>query len=410
MSSEIIAFHNVTKTYSKYQGILKVKNFLDRLKNGQLGKKLVREADHTVLTDVSFSIRCGERVALLGRNGAGKTTTLKLINRVLFPSSGTITVKGKTGGLIEMGAGFEVELTGTDNIYLSAAILGFSREQTDAIYNDIVDISELRHYIDVPLKKYSSGMIVRLGFAIVMATSPDIVLLDEVMAVGDARFRQKSRNLMETYIQDKTLFFVSHSVEPLREFCERALVIEDSRVVFDGGIEDGLACHAEHMEAGTTKHSKTLVRRNVHFGFTERPRIEVDSAILLDSVHEVMDKIRHGDRALLRVHFKEFEATGDLRVTFIVRRTTLNDFTERMTEYSIEIPVERLRSISCILASFSSQNLVPGSYLLDVSPEFVGQSPKTPVAMYTMPIEVVSCGKDFVSGLVDLGFQIEETA
>ena len=180
MSSKVIRFENVTKVYSKYFGILKLKNFLDRIKNGQLGKKLVREAPFRAVDNASFVVEKGESVAIIGRNGAGKSTILKLINKIAYPTTGKIRVPVTVGGLVELGAGFESELTGRDNVDLGAAILGFSPAEAKDIQRQVVEISELDHYIDVPMKKYSSGMRVRLGFALTMATNPDIVLLDEV--------------------------------------------------------------------------------------------------------------------------------------------------------------------------------------------------------------------------------------
>ena len=195
------------------------------------------------LKNVSLRIAHGEAVGLIGRNGSGKSTFLKLIAAIHRPTSGRLLVArhAKISSMIELGVGFHGELTGRENVFLNAAIHGLSGPETEAIYHDIVSYSGLEHFIDVPIKNYSSGMYMRLGFAIAANLAPDILLLDEIFAVGDADFQQRCVDTVKGFLeQGKTVVFVSHSPDAVRMICRRACVLDHGELVFDGDIEGGL--------------------------------------------------------------------------------------------------------------------------------------------------------------------------
>lgn len=189
---------------------------------------------------VSLNISRGSTVALLGLNGSGKSTLLKLISGVLRPDGGRVRVRGRVAGLIEVGAGMHPELTGRENVYLNAAILGMSESETDAAFGSIVDFAETGRFLDTPVKFYSSGMFMRLGFSIAVHTRPDVFLIDEILSVGDPVFRRKCREkLLELRDEEGlTLVIVAHDVPLLEELCERGILLQDGRVVFDGEIEE----------------------------------------------------------------------------------------------------------------------------------------------------------------------------
>jgi ABC-type polysaccharide/polyol phosphate transport system ATPase subunit len=190
------------------------------------------------LRHVSLSIAPGEAIALVGHNGSGKSTLLKTIAGVLEPSEGLIGARGRISPMIELGAGFDPELSGRDNIFLNGALLGFSRKQMEAKFQRIVDFSELGDFIDLPVKNYSSGMYARLGFAIAQDVEPDILIVDEVLAVGDERFQEKcKRRIQEFRSTGVTFVFVSHSLPTARELCPRAAVLHHGRLAFDGPID-----------------------------------------------------------------------------------------------------------------------------------------------------------------------------
>lgn len=200
------------------------------------------------LRDVSLRIERGEAVGLIGRNGSGKSTLLKLIAAIHRPTTGRLLVSraARICSMIELGVGFHHELTGRENVYLNAAIHGLSRPHIDRIYESIVEYSGLRHFMDVPIKNYSSGMYMRLGFAIVANLDPDILLLDEIFAVGDAEFQQQCVATVRQFIADgRTMIFVSHSPEAIRAVCRRVCVLDRGRLVFDGDVESGLSFYAQ---------------------------------------------------------------------------------------------------------------------------------------------------------------------
>ncbi|OFW06092.1 MAG: hypothetical protein A3H96_23765 [Acidobacteria bacterium RIFCSPLOWO2_02_FULL_67_36] len=196
------------------------------------------------LRDVSLSIARGDSIALVGRNGSGKSTFLKLIAGIHRPTGGRLLVarQARVGTMIELGVGFHPDLNGTENVFLNAAIHGLSREAIDAIYPAIVEYSGLRHFMDVPLKNYSSGMHMRLGFAIAANMNPDILLLDEIFAVGDEDFQKRCMKTMAQFTAEgRTLVFVSHSAASVRAMCRRVCLLDHGRLLFDGGVEEGLA-------------------------------------------------------------------------------------------------------------------------------------------------------------------------
>lgn len=202
-------------------------------------KKELKYKEFWALRDVSLNIEQGDRVGLLGLNGAGKSTLLKIIAGVLKPTQGKVTVKGKIAPLLELGAGFEKEYTGAENIYLYGAVLGYSREFIAEKYDEIIEFSELGKFIDVPLKNYSSGMKSRLGFAIATVVEPDVLILDEVLAVGDAKFKKKCEaKIQSMFDKGVTVLFVSHSLPQVQKICNKAILLEKGRIIAQGDIDD----------------------------------------------------------------------------------------------------------------------------------------------------------------------------
>jgi ABC-type polysaccharide/polyol phosphate transport system ATPase subunit len=189
------------------------------------------------LRDVSLDIQKGDAVALIGANGSGKSTLLKLVAGVLVPTQGSITVNGSVAPLIELGAGFDYELTARENIFLNGAVMGYDRAFMQARFDSIIDFAELWEFVDVPMKNYSSGMIARLGFSIATTVRADILIVDEVLAVGDFRFQQKChRRLEQMMAEGTTLLFVSHSTQQVRQLCKKAVWLKKGRVVDYGEV------------------------------------------------------------------------------------------------------------------------------------------------------------------------------
>ena len=205
------------------------------------GRKGDLSATFKAIDDLDLEIREGESVALLGFNGSGKSTTLKLISGVMRPDTGTVGVRGRVAGLIEVGAGFHHDLPGRDNVYLNGATLGMTKDQIDARFDDIVAFSEIGEFLDTEVKFYSSGMYLRLAFAVAVHTDPDVFLVDEILAVGDEPFQRKCiARIKELVGQGRTLVVVSHDLNLVADICERGVVMEKGRKVFDGPCADAV--------------------------------------------------------------------------------------------------------------------------------------------------------------------------
>jgi ABC-2 type transport system ATP-binding protein len=197
--------------------------------------------DFHALDGVSFEIGTGESVALLGFNGSGKSTMLKMISGVLTPDSGKVLTRGRVAGLIEVGAGFHPDLSGRENIFLNAAILGMSKKETEARYEEIVAFSEIEQFIDTEVKHYSSGMFLRLAFSVAIHTEMDVLLIDEILSVGDEPFQQKClARVRELHAQGKTLVVVSHDLNMVSNLCERGILLQKGKVRFDGPSKEAV--------------------------------------------------------------------------------------------------------------------------------------------------------------------------
>ena len=193
------------------------------------------------LNNISFSVDKGESCALIGANGSGKSTMLKIISGILTPTKGSVEVNGSIAPLIELGAGFDYELTGRENIFLNGAILGYSKKLMLEKYDEIIDFSELRDFIDVPVKNYSSGMIARLGFSIATIVKPEILVVDEILAVGDQAFQDKCHKRLEDMMNSgTTVLLVSHSAADIKRICQKAVWIDKSNLRFVGNVDEAL--------------------------------------------------------------------------------------------------------------------------------------------------------------------------
>ncbi len=220
-------------------------------------RSLGRYEDLYALRDVSLRIGRGESVGIIGRNGSGKSTLLKIIARVYKPTSGRVELEGRISALIELGAGFHHELTGRENIVVTGALLGFSRREMKGKYRDIVAFAELEEFIDTPIKQYSTGMLARLAFAIATEVDPDILLVDEILAVGDQLFQQKCLERMNNFRRKgKTTVFVSHDMGLVQSLCERILLLDHGRLRADGPAEQVIAHYHELLEQSASAFVK----------------------------------------------------------------------------------------------------------------------------------------------------------
>jgi ABC-type polysaccharide/polyol phosphate transport system ATPase subunit len=241
-NNTVIQFENISKSYS-LQKHRTFKEFLPALLSG--GQTVVR---FNALNHVDFEIQKGDSLGILGRNGSGKSTLLKIIAGVTVPSDGRITVKGRVAPLIELGAGFHPELTGRENVYLNGSILGIRKKEMDKLYQGVVEFSELKDFMDQPIKFYSSGMYMRLAFAVAVSETPDILLVDEILAVGDLKFQKKCLDRMHEF-QEKgaTMVMVSHNPQQIEQYCNKGLVLDKGKVMYFGEVKNALEKYQEML-------------------------------------------------------------------------------------------------------------------------------------------------------------------
>lgn len=214
------------------------------------------------LSDISFEVGKGECVGIIGRNGAGKSTLLQIITGTLTPSSGSVNVKGRVAALLELGSGFNPEFTGRENVYLNASILGLSKEEIDAKYADIIAFADIGEFVDQPVKSYSSGMVVRLAFAVVAHVDADVLIVDEALSVGDAFFTQKCMRFLRNFMKTNTVLFVSHDVAAVNSLCNRAVLLERGRVKLQGTPKEVTEMYLEDMFESIQGKSEQMLAKN----------------------------------------------------------------------------------------------------------------------------------------------------
>ncbi|MBP3495536.1 MAG: ABC transporter ATP-binding protein [Clostridia bacterium] len=242
----IIEVKNVSMDfYSRDEKVDNLKEFFIRLIRGKLEKKKTR-----ILNNISFSVKKGESIALIGHNGAGKSTLLKMLTGIYSPTEGTIKVKGKVAPLLNLGAGFDHEASAKENVYLNGAILGYSRKELAKKYDEIVDFAELHDHMHIPIKNFSSGMVARLGFAIAIDVDPDILLVDEILSVGDENFRRKCANKIdELRKKGVTFVIVSHNIGQVKSLCQKAVWIENSELMAYGEVNEVCEKYQKYCES-----------------------------------------------------------------------------------------------------------------------------------------------------------------
>lgn len=269
MSNSIIQVSNLSKSYTishkgreRYtalrdvmaQKAKKIFSFPSSLRGGTKKQSPYKE-EFWALKDLSFDIEQGDRVGIIGRNGAGKSTLLKILSRITEPTTGSIKIKGRVASLLEVGTGFHPELTGRENIFLNGAILGMSRVEIKKHFDAIVDFAEVEKFLDTPVKRYSSGMYVRLAFAVAAHLEPEILIVDEVLAVGDAQFQKKCLGKMEDVSKNegRTVLFVSHNMSAILQLCRKGILLANGNLLAESNIDSVVANYLALSDSGTTK-------------------------------------------------------------------------------------------------------------------------------------------------------------
>ncbi len=328
--------------------------------------------DFWALTDVSLTVRQGETVGILGRNGSGKSTLLKCICGVLQPTKGEVAVRGKLAGLLELGAGFQQDLTGRENIYLNGSLLGMSKREVDRVFDAIVDFSELEEFIDGPVKFYSSGMYVRLGFAVAVHMDPDVLVVDEVLAVGDERFQRKCIDrVMQFQKEGRTILLVTHSPDTVRSICNRGVVLSHGRLVAEGEpgeatriFREGLMAEGAGMSIAEPAVVASPVNAEVLASLPDDER-----PVRFRSVHRVfsgdntLPYMRTGDDLTIRVEFEALYPVDDVVFSLEVRDEKGGALVRTDTSI-IGVVIDAPRGISVMHFGIVDVPLLDGSFSL----------------------------------------------
>jgi len=299
-----IVIEDVSKRYRLYHE----RN--QTLKGALMRRGRSRYDEFWALRDVSIEIEEGSTFGLIGENGSGKSTLLKCIARILRPDAGRIAVAGKLSALLELGAGFHQELTGRENVYLNGAILGLSKKDIDSRFDEIIDFAGLEQFVDSPVKNYSSGMYVRLGFSVAINVEPDILLIDEILAVGDAEFQYKCERKFEDLKKaGKTIVIVSHAIESIRQFCDRVALLDHGRVRSLGPANDVASDYLEGVHLKSREESRS--------GSGE---IQIQRVVLLDEAGNPITRARTGQPVTFRLVFSANQPIEQPCFGFSLRR------------------------------------------------------------------------------------------
>lgn len=317
----VVRVEDVSKTFN----VRKDNTLKDRVVHlGRLGRE--HRERFTAVDHVSLDIQAGTTVGLLGANGSGKSTLLKLIGGILAPTKGTISNRGRMAALLELGAGFHPDLSGRENVYLNASILGLSREQVDEQFACIHEFSGIGDFIDTQVKFYSSGMFVRLAFAVAIHTDPDVLLVDEVLAVGDEAFQRKCMERIARFRSEgRTIILVSHSASQVQELCDRAIVLKEGRIVFDGDVNRGVAVLRDVLEGRRLGGLSELSPERM---------VEVTAITLHDDAGREVTDVSVGQPLTIRIHARAHQPMSRWAAGFSIDTTlgqmTIASNTERL--------------------------------------------------------------------------------
>lgn len=324
MNNTVIRVENVSKQYRL--GIIGTGSFTRDIHRWWLNvrgkddpyRKVVEENDRTrkgeseyvwALKDISFDIKRGDVVGIIGKNGAGKSTLLKILSRTTLPTTGSVKVKGRIASLLEVGTGFHPELTGRQNIFLNGAILGMTKLEIKSKFDEIVDFSGVAKYIDTPVKRYSSGMYVRLAFAVAAHLDPEILIVDEVLAVGDAEFQKKALGKMNEVSQKsgRTILFVSHNLRAVSQLCSKGFVIEKGLLTFGGSIQDSIRHYLKNEQTES-------MNGFYDFEISNKGSLQFIRATLNDSDGNIEDSFTSREKAYFKLDFNVIEKLVGSRI------------------------------------------------------------------------------------------------
>jgi lipopolysaccharide transport system ATP-binding protein len=362
LSKSYIIGHQRQEKYTALRDVImhKLRGIGQRLRHPLLPNKEVTNLEEFwALKDVNLEIKKGDRVGIIGRNGAGKSTLLKILSRITEPTTGRITINGRVASLLEVGTGFHPELTGRENIFLNGAILGMTKAEIKKNYDEIVAFAEVEKFLDTPVKRYSSGMYVRLAFAVAAHLEPDILLVDEVLAVGDAAFQKKCLGKMGDVAKEgRTIFFVSHNMGAVESLCNQALLMEDGRVVKSGETHNIVSSYL----AKNYQQNKNPLTDCFRSG---NGKIRVTSFHMESPDGKVLEVAKSGAPVVFAFEFENLNCDPKDRLSFSFSVSTdrefglFNNYSHFSDTYFKNLPLTG--SVKCLIPELP---LAPGNYLV----------------------------------------------
>jgi len=316
----VITFENVSKKYRLGAPLGNLRDAIPRLLDQIRGRVTGQRSDSKhlwALKDVTFQVEQGEAIGIVGPNGAGKSTILKLLSGITEPTGGRIQVNGKLAALIEVGAGFHPDLTGRENIYLYGSIMGLKRKDIDKLFDSIVEFAELKDFIDTPIKRYSSGMHVRLGFAVIAHLDPDVLLIDEVLAVGDMAFRKKCQERMHAFREmGKSIAFVSHNIYAVQALCDRTIYLKKGRIRAIGETKEVIALYINETNEAMLKQSKA--KGGEPFERWGTGEVRITGVEIMDKNGKPAQTFKTGDQMRLLMNYRALKRVTEPDFRFVI--------------------------------------------------------------------------------------------
>lgn len=327
--------------------------------NTKIGAKVYKKNEKFLALDgINLEVKKGEAIGIIGHNGAGKSTLLKLLSRVTAPTEGNICINGRISSMLEVGTGFHPELTGRENIYLNGAILGMSREEVTSKIDQIIEFSECGQFIDTPVKRYSSGMYVKLAFSVSAHLDSEILIMDEVLAVGDMKFQQKCIDKMRNVADEegRTILYVSHNMNTIRKLCDRCIVLDHGKVIFEGDKEKAISIYLG--KNGKALQSKEF-EKDDHEKWCEQ-RLFIKNAVLQNDINSLYC----GDILKYDINYETLMDMGNLHIRLVLLNDTGELVGMSMCEEGITLPKN---SNGKLTVSFDTSQLAPGTYSTRIS-------------------------------------------
>jgi lipopolysaccharide transport system ATP-binding protein len=365
MSDLAIKVENISKLYQI--GIAKKGSLRETIMYG-LNKLTSKVDEQTVakefwaLKDISFEIKKGDAVGIIGRNGAGKSTLLKTLSRITKPTTGKITINGRVASLLEVGTGFHPELTGRENIFMNGAILGMKQSEIKRKFDDIVEFSGIEKFVDTPVKRYSSGMYVRLAFAVAAHLEPEILIVDEVLAVGDLEFQKKCLGKMNDVSQreGRTVLFVSHSMTAITNLCKSGIMMDKGKINFIGDVDQAVSSYLQRQDLTmATAHLDPSNPRQSHWGM--RRFLELTSIELLNQLGAPTSEVRIGDPVKVKIEFQAKTDCKRVEIGFVIVNNLGSPLTGFVSTWE-GFQGNFEKNNHCVICEIPALNLLPNTY------------------------------------------------